>query len=50
MEGYIFKLMELALAFLKTSNIIAPTAQARFINKMTMLNLQDKMKQGVQAG
>lgn len=50
MEGYIFKLMEHALAFLKSANIIAPTTQARFVNKMTMLNLQDKVKQGCEAG
>lgn len=44
LEGHIFKLMELPLAFLKTSNVIAPMTHPKFVNKMTILNLHDKFR------
>lgn len=44
MEAHIFKLMEHALAFLKSSNLISPMTHPKFINKMTILNLQDAFR------
>ena len=44
MEGHILKLMEHALSFLKSSHLIAPNAHPKFINKMTLLNLQDEFR------
>lgn len=39
MEGHLFKLMDHALSFLRSSHLIAPNTHPKFINKMTILNL-----------
>ena len=50
MEGLIFKLMEHGLSFLKTCNLISPTTHPKFVNKMTILNLQDAFRAKVGQG
>lgn len=44
LEDHIFKLMELPLGFLKQSKVIAPMTHPKFVNKMTILNLNDKFR------
>ena len=44
METHIHKMMELALQFLRSGHFIAPTTHPKYINKMTILNLQDETK------
>ena len=44
MEAKLFKMMGLALAFLKQIQIVSQTLQPKFISKMTILNLQDEFR------
>ena len=44
METHIHKLMDQALLFLKSGHLIAPQTHPKFVNKMTILNLQDDFR------
>jgi len=50
MEGQVHKLMELVLAFLKQAKLISPQTHPKFVNKMTVLNLQDSFRAKVGNG
>lgn len=44
MENKIFKIMGLALAFLKQVKIVPQTMQPKFLNKMNVLQMQDTFR------
>ena len=44
METHLHKLMDQALLFLKSGHLIAPQTHPKFVNKMTILNLQDDFR------
>lgn len=44
MEQHIFGLMEHGLKFLKQAKVVAYTAHPKFVNKMTLLNMQDEFR------
>ena len=44
MEVHIFKMMERVLEFLKKASLLVPHTSARFVNQMTIPNLQDEVR------
>ena len=50
MEDHIFGLMELPLKFLKQAGLISPQTHPKFVNQMTILNMQDEFRAKVANG
>lgn len=44
METHIYKLMDHALKFLRSGGLINPQTHPKFVNKMTILNLNDELR------
>ena len=47
MEDHLFKMMERVLEFLKKAALISPHTHPKFVNQMTILNLQDEVRNRV---
>ena len=50
MEKHIGALQEICLKFLRTCRLVGPDVQAKYINKMTILNLQEDVQRRQQYG
>jgi ATP-dependent DNA helicase MPH1 len=44
LETHINSLMELCLGFLKQAKLVSPQTAAKFVNKMTVINMQDDVR------